>query len=214
MNFSSINKRKQWVVGWFILVHFSGLVGILFRPDFFIPMTPLNLLINGALLFWMDERKDKKLWAALSGIAVIGWGIEWVGVHQGWIFGNYQYGDSFGFAVDEIPLLIGLNWAVLVYVNISFWFARGVGNSLLLATATAITMTALDALMEFVAPAWDFWNFKPLYYAPLHNFIGWFVCAFVLAYFFVNFCKPSRNPVAGFYLILQFLFFTVAISMV
>ena len=42
---------------------------------------------------------------------------EILGVQWGWIFGNYQYGDALGYKVLGVPLLIGVNWALLTIIT-------------------------------------------------------------------------------------------------
>ena len=41
---------------------------------------------------------------------------EWIGVNYGWLFGSYVYGESLGFKIGGVPLLIGANWLLLALV--------------------------------------------------------------------------------------------------
>ena len=51
----------------------------------------------------------------MIAIACLGFFIEVIGVKTGFIFGSYYYGAAMGIKILAVPLLIGLNWSILVY---------------------------------------------------------------------------------------------------
>lgn len=132
---------------------------------------------------------------------------EILGVQWGWIFGNYQYGDALGYKVFGVPLLIGVNWALLTiitgaiaqqfYQNLFMRIVIGVG-----------LMIFLDLLIEPIAPVLDFWVFDGGE-APFQNYIGWTAVALFLQSIFHYF----RITVKGWFphqlYLLQIIFFAV-----
>jgi putative membrane protein len=38
-----------------------------------------------------------------------------LGVHTGILFGNYKYGNALGLKLNDVPILIGINWFIVVY---------------------------------------------------------------------------------------------------
>jgi uncharacterized membrane protein len=205
-----LRDKKRLVATWLSLVYISGALGIPFYPDFFLPFTPLTLIMGSILVFWFHGNIPRKMWFALSCIAVASWATEVAGVSTGLIFGTYSYGRAFGVGAFGVPFLIGLNWAVLLYCSLQWVrFGLRVTARWPLAILASSTMVALDVIMEAVAPSLNFWTFAPLPYAPLHNFIGWWALGFVLAAAFGKTLIEKSNAMALVYLALQVLFFSI-----
>lgn len=205
--------KSKFALYWLTLVYVSGTIGMLLAPDFFLPFTPLNLLMSAGLLLVTSSAEKfslKALLASLACIAPAAWAIEWLGVHTGLIFGSYTYGHALGISFDGIPLIIGINWWMLAYcsVNISVLLFRN-HSRLAHAAVAATLMTSLDVLMEFVAPKLHFWQFEGMTYAPLHNFIGWWCSAFVLILAFGKPLQTHRSALSVPLFVLQMIFFGV-----
>ena len=98
------------------LISISGIIGIYAGgADWFLPKTPLNLSVNLLLLLWLfPARNYHSLFLWLSVFA-IGMGVEIVGVKTGVLFGEYFYGNNLGLKILGVPILIGINWAVLTF---------------------------------------------------------------------------------------------------
>ena len=189
------------------LFHLSGIMGILYgNSEWFISATPLNLSINFILLL-MNCNGHKWFFPLVILGFFTGMITEIMGVQWGWIFGDYQYGNALGYKVLGVPLLIGVNWALLTtitgaiaqqfYQNIFMRIIVGVG-----------LMIFLDLLIEPIAPVLDFWAFDGGE-APLQNYIGWVVVALFLQSTF-HYLKVS---VEGWFphqlYLLQIIFFAV-----
>lgn len=193
----------------FILIFYAvGFVGFLTgNPDEFAKLTPINLIITGAMIFLYQGSFSLKEIIAIAVVFLSGYGIEVLGVHTGVVFGEYSYGENLGWKLFDVPLLIGLNWLVLVYG--SFELARLLTNSIFLAALLGATlMTALDVIMEPVAVRLDYWTWANGE-IPLQNFIAWWCTAFVLQLIWANFTGVKGNKAAILLLLLQFAFFTV-----
>ena len=132
---------------------------------------------------------------------------EILGVQLGWIFGDYQYGDALGLKVFGVPLLIGVNWALLTtitgaiaqqfYQNFFMRIVIGVG-----------LMIFLDLLIEPIAPVLDFWVFDGGE-APLQNYIGWTAVALFLQSIFHYFRVSVQGWFTHQLYLLQIIFFTI-----
>ena len=122
---------------------------------------------------------SKKIAFALF-LFIAGFTLEWVGVHYEFLFGSYTYGNNLGVKVDGIPLLIGVNWAVLILSSgaISELITK---NKVVKVLFGALLMVFLDFFIEVPAPHFDYWSFEGGT-APLQNFIAWYlISAFLLS---------------------------------
>ena len=194
-------------IGIIWLFHVSGIIGILYgNSDWFISATPLNLSINFLLL--LLNCNGHKLFFPMVIIGFLtGMITEILGVQFGWIFGDYQYLDALGYKVLGVPVLIGVNWALLSVITgaIAQQFYENIIMRIIIGVAL---MLFLDLLIEPIAPVLDFWVFEGGE-APLQNYIGWAAVAFFLQFIF-HFFKIS---VEGWFphqlYLLQIIFFTV-----
>lgn len=183
IKFHAVRLQIAITVLW--LFHVSALVGILLGYDqWFVTKTPLNLLLC-ALAIVVCVLEEKRLLKALLIPLVLGLVAEWIGVHTGYPFGNYTYGENLGPKLAGVPLLIGVNWAILTFATAgiaSEWATTRWSKAML----GAVLMTALDIWMEPVAPLFDFWRFDGGE-APLLNYGGWLVVSFVIQFLYIPF---------------------------
>ncbi|GAA4275187.1 hypothetical protein GCM10022258_44830 [Aquimarina gracilis] len=107
----------------------------------------------------------------------IGMITEYLGVNYGLIFGEYKYGANLGYKLFGVPLMIGVNWAILTYCTAAM--ARAINNNIVISSILgAVGMVFLDVIMEVSAPRFDFWEFENGV-VPLKNYFGWFCTALV-----------------------------------
>jgi len=100
-----------------VLFHLVGLFGFL-NPAwevFFIKLVPYHLLLMLLIMIFTVEDRSYNLLKFALLVYLAGYLIEVLGVNTGLIFGNYRYGSALGLKVWEVPLLIGVNWLILVY---------------------------------------------------------------------------------------------------
>lgn len=174
--------------------------------ELFLALTPVQLLLTTALALAAQRankpRSVQVAWAA--GIATAGWALEVVGVHTGLLFGHYWYGKPFGLPVFQVPLLIGINWLLLV-ASASALAGQVSGRPLVATLLAATLMTALDWLMEPVAQALGFWFWREGI-IPLQNYAMWWVASAVLCGLYIKYIRP-HNWLAVWVLVCQFSFF-------
>ena len=92
----TFNKQTISVfIIWLFVI--SAIVGIyLGYLGWFIPKTPLNLLLGAGLLFWnipINSLKKIGIWCIAFSVGML---IEIIGVQTGNIFGDYYYGENLG----------------------------------------------------------------------------------------------------------------------
>tara|TARA_Y100001936_G_scaffold107546_2_gene105643 strand:+ start:60 stop:710 length:651 start_codon:yes stop_codon:yes gene_type:complete len=159
-----------------------GAIGILFWDrQWFIQATPFCLLLYFLLLIINSNSKN-----VFYLLIVFIWGMvaEIIGVNTGLIFGSYNYGDSLGIKVMDVPILIGINW--IITAIICGTIARQIKVLKYFQVTIAIAlMLFLDLLIEPVAPMMDMWNFSNTNSAPLSNYITWAIVALPLQIYFV-----------------------------
>lgn len=206
MNINRIHKKSISIfLIW--LFNFSGIIGILIGyQDWFLSLTPLNLLVYLTLIFWNEGINSKLIWV-LSIPFLIGMITEFLGVNYGWIFGSYQYGENLGYKIQGVPLMIGVNWAVLTYCTATI--AKRIHKNIIISSIIAsILMVLLDLIIEIVAPKFDFWEFEKGI-VPLQNYIGWFGVAFIAHLGFQKLYKPKAITIATHIFVAITMFFLV-----
>jgi bisanhydrobacterioruberin hydratase len=197
---------KSYFLYFLILVYVSGSIGFVMNPPFFSPFTPYTLLLTCFVFLIHIPLADKKFLLAFFTIAFLGYIIEVIGVKTGLIFGKYSYGNGLGFKLLEVPLIISINWAMLICAGIrivSSFFA----NKITVLVVAALLVTLIDLLIEQVAPKLDFWQFESGL-PGIHNYLGWIGVAFFISYFFYPILIKSNRTVSLIILILQIIFFS------
>jgi putative membrane protein len=206
-----MKKAKTGLYYFLILVYVSGTIGMCIKPSFFLPFTPYTLLYTVFTFLIFQPLKNFKYIISFLLIALIGYASEVIGVKTGLVFGNYHYGNNLGYKLLGVPLIISLNWALLVNVSVLV-SSKIVSSPFLIALFSACIATVLDFLMEQVAPNLNFWYFNTGF-ARLHNYIGWFTICFITAYIFNKELIKGDKKIATTILVLQVLFFGVLILM-
>lgn len=169
---------KKFSIIFLWVIHISGIIGIyLGYEDFFFPKSGGTLLYILLLLVLWFPLKDLKFCLLFLGCAAAGIGVEWIGVHTGKLFGEYHYLDNMGYGLDGVPYLIGVNWAVLVFITHSM--AQIILKSkYIVATVGAGLMVFIDFFLEQICEYAGFWTFSNG--AGFYNYICWFIIAWFL----------------------------------
>jgi len=190
-----------YLVGIFIHLNsvFSNLLKIL---------TPLFLLMSSALVIF-EEKPSKQFFIWLSLSYLITLVIEIIGVKTGLIFGSYSYGKNLGVKLFDVPLIIGLNWVVLILASIGF--VEKIKTSIYLKSfLVGIIMVVFDLLLEMSAPKLDYWFFDGGI-IPTQNYISWFIISFILSYFYIRFRIRRLLIIAKFNFLFQFILFLMIV---
>jgi len=195
---------KIVVVIWYLV----GIAGFMTAPlqPLFQQLTPFGIVGAVVLLMYFHEPGNLKSWLVFSGIAIVGFAVELIGVNTQILFGFYRYGDSLGLKLWNTPLTIGLNWLILIYCVAAL--AKPIRNTWYFPLAGASAMVVFDWLMEPVASATDmwYWAFETI---PVKNYIDWFLVSGFL-FLMIRVLKVEiNNRIAGVLFLMQVVFFLV-----
>ncbi len=169
-------KKAALIFLW--VVHISALIGIaLCQADFFLPKSPFTLMYILILCIAFIPVLTRRTWLLFSLFFMTGYVAEWIGVHTGFLFGDYYYGKNFGPKIDEIPILIGVNWAVLTTIS-HIIIHKITSNLYLKAVLGASLMVLLDFFLEQICDFAGFWHFEGG--AGWFNYVCWWIIAFIL----------------------------------
>jgi len=179
----------------------------------FISMIPVALLVSFvAILLFHQSLNSKKTRLVFFTIILVSYLVEVAGVNSQMIFGNYIYGNGLGLKVFGTPLVIGINWAMLVYCSASIMERVKLPVIVQILSASVI-MILYDVVLESVAPFLDMWYWNGNI-VPLQHYLVWFILALI----FHGMVKWKRvkteNPLASSIFICQFLFFVAILLFV
>ncbi|MGY6558898.1 MAG: carotenoid biosynthesis protein [Nitritalea sp.] len=191
------------------LMHLAGVVGMsvpALQPIFQL-LTPFHLLACLLALLYFHRDWSLGFVFFLSASFIIGFGSEVMGVKTGFPFGSYSYGPVLGWQLWEVPILIGVNWMLLVYIS-AHVVRRFAAQKYLQVILASTLMVLLDFLIEPVAIALDFWSWENTA-VPVSNYIGWFGVAVLIQAIYAYSKFEKQNPLADFLLLNLAFFFLI-----
>ncbi len=192
-------------IGLVLILHLVGLVALATPiAPWVVPLTPLNLLLTAAAMA-VFAKLDRRTVLLAFLVGALGYFVEVLGVWTGRVFGEYQYGDVLGFKLLNVPLLIGLNWSMLVFA-IGVPLSRTTMPVWVKVLLGSLAMVGLDLLIEPVAIHPGFWNWEQAT-VPVQNYIAWGLVSAVFFTLFFLLPVQRENPVARYVLAAQVLFF-------
>lgn len=202
--------RQKRITGFIIIIYAVGIIGtaVPLTRELFSHLNPLVLLLSFAIiLFFHQNGFDTKTSVLFTSIFLVSWIIEAIGVKTGLLFGTYSYGRGLGFKILETPLIIGINWALLVYCTASVTDKLNTGPVVKVLTASLL-MVIYDFFMEQVAPRMDMWTFEggP---APFRNYLSWFLLALIFHSSLRLTAIKADNRFAPLIFICQSIFFII-----
>jgi putative membrane protein len=205
-----------------ILFHTVGIIGIaVFNNHVIIRSTPFNLLLCFALLIWTQKEKNIFFWLFVATTVLTGFIVEVFGVKTAWLFGNYTYGNTLGFKWQNVPVIIGINWFIILFccgisinsllsrISKPFYEASALSSPTLktisVTTDAATLAVIFDWLIEPTAVKLGFWKWEGG--IPTYNYVCWFGISILLLMLF-QWCKfPKQNKFAINLLLIQVMFF-------
>jgi putative membrane protein len=194
-----------------VLFHLVGLTGLLI-PSLrspFLQLVPYHLLLMLVVVILSHQNVDGRLLLFVACTFIGGYGVEWLGVNKHLLFGHYQYGQTLGFQLDNVPLIIGVNWFLLIYSTGALMQRSRLKSMLLRVMSGAIVLVLLDILIEPVAVRLDYWHWSDNDNIPLSNYTCWFFVSAFMLVLFERFRFKQQGMVAPVLLITQFVFFLV-----
>jgi len=186
MKLPSESKILSILRAWYMV----GILGFSIPFSYFLFrfLTPFSLLLLVSTFFLYHKNRDRRLWLVMIAIALLGFGVEVAGVITGKIFGLYEYGETLGVKVASVPIIIGINWVIMVYGGLALATLTRLGR-VYASLLAALIMTASDFIIEKFAILSDMWSWQG-HNPPLQNYISWFIISFL-------FCLAAFPSIAG-----------------
>ncbi len=189
-----------------LLFHIIGILIFIFYPND-VSLSYITLAVCGLSIF-IAEKNKSKVYSAYLSIFILGFIIEFIGVHTNYLFGNYVYGNSLGYKLEGIPIIIGVNWITIVISSTSLIKGiKFIKNNFIIALTSGILCTILDFIIEPVAIKFDFWSWKNNI-IPISNYIDWFIFSFLFSYIYAR-VKTPINKIALYLFFIWIIFFTL-----
>jgi len=200
-------KKEHYAIGLLWLFQISAILGIaLGYQEWFIEKTPFNLILQVVLLIWVFPIKSKTYIFPFLLLFSMGMVAEIIGVATGLPFGEYSYGNNLGPKLMNVPLLIGCNWAVLVFCGAAI-ANRLFSNLWIKSIFGGTLMVLLDIPIEILAPSFDFWTF--IGHPPVENYWSWLVIGAAMHFVFHSLKLKGNFSFSLQLYLAQFLFFAV-----
>lgn len=181
-----------------MIVYMASLIGFTtpHQQAWYLYYTPYFLLLNGLILLLYQRDWNQQLGFFLASTMLLGSLVEGLGVHTGWLYGNYSFGETLGWKIAEVPAVLPVYWLVVVG-STAILAAKLLPNNswgrILLSTALALGLTVL--LQQVAAPL-DFWfleSGKLVQYILVQS-----LAVALLQYLFVAWKVSSKNAIAGY----------------
>lgn len=191
-----------------IIIYTVGVIGL--NTEFkneIAALTPYTLVLSAIVLLLNHREWNRYFVIFVAFAAILGYLIELIGIESKLIFGTYSYGKTLGYKLYGVPIVMGLNWFLMVYScgMVANLFRFGV---FIKSIVGAFLMVILDLSLEPVAVNLDFWTWENGI-IPIQNYIAWFIVAFVLLIYFHKLELKKMNRIAVGLFIIQYIFFFI-----
>lgn len=203
-----IYLKEKSVIILLILIFAVGIIGHTFSytREIMLFLTTFTLIITSfAVFFTFFHRVNKNFFYWFFLTFVLTFLLEVVGVKTGLIFGSYTYGNVLGPHLLDVPVLIGINWALII-IGAILISAKLTKNKILMPLLAGLFAVTFDLVLEPVAIKLNYWNWEGGN-IPVKNYFAWFVIGTISAVLFSLMRVNVNNEVPKYYFITQFLFF-------
>lgn len=202
-----VQTKIRLLITLLVVMHAAGLIGMNIPTlrDWVLPLTPINLIGTSIILFYFQRDLSTQFWIFTITCFLGGFAVEALGVHTGAVFGGYKYGTVLGVQLWDVPVIIGLNWLILIY-SIGIIVSQLKADKWFKALLCATLMVGIDVLIEPVAMGFNFWQWQDGI-VPLRNYTSWWLVSFILASLFMHLKFSKINPMALPVFLTQIVFF-------
>jgi bisanhydrobacterioruberin hydratase len=218
-----LKTKTQIATAIAILFHAIGFVGMFFNKDFFVATTALNLLLMAGLLFYTQQKINFYFILFVIICFVAGIIVEIVGTSTGYLFGQYEYGKMLGVGIKNVPLVIGINWFIIMYccgitvhtilekLSTKLETMTGAPSPALkilsIVSDGAMLAVVFDWIMEPAAIKLGYWKWLGDGEIPAYNYMTWFVVSTLMMLIFSVLKFNKQNIFAVNLLMIMMMFF-------
>lgn len=202
-------NRSKLLLLILVIFYTVGTVGLLLpeRKEYFLSLSFFNLTLSFVILILARKKNLFLFFIFLIICFLVGFSAELIGTRTGWLFGSYYYGNNLGYKIYGVPLVIGLNWGILIVTSASIANLFKFSNTFKV-ILSVLLMILLDYLMEPVAIKSDFWHWKNET-IPIYNYISWGLIALPLQIIYFKFKIVETNIVFNALFIILSMFFII-----
>ena len=203
-------SRSNLGTGIFILcaIHLAYMIGVkIDTEDTVQQFFPIVLIVSLIVLLYYQKQWNIRSLLFMFVIFLGGFFIQALATETNEVFGNILYKNSLGPKLFNTPIVIGVNWLILIYS--AGYITKDMKIGLLAkCSLSSLLLVLMDVLMEPVAMKYDFWDWRKPYHAiPLQNYFGWFIVSFFMFLYFFNLKAKLRNSIAPYLFVIQLLFY-------
>ncbi len=218
-----LKTKTQIATALAIFFHTIGFVGMFFNKDFFVAATPINLLLMFGLLLYTQQKINFQFILFAIVCFVVGIWVEIIGTSTGILFGKYAYGTTLGLSFKDVPLVIGINWFIIMYccgvtvhkvlerLSAKLETMTGAPSPAVkffsVVTDGAMLAVFFDWIMEPAAIKLGYWQWMGDEGIPMYNYICWFVISMALLAVFSLLKFNKQNNFAVNLLMIMTMFF-------
>lgn len=205
----NVRKYPLLLIIFLSLFYLVGVFGLTCErtQSVFQSLVPFTLLFSLYFLWLFHENPTRRFFLSAFVIMLLGYLVEVAGVNTGVIFGEYVYGKTLGAKIWNTPLMIGVNWLLLIY---SAWVLTGfiTRNRWLRYLLGGAAMLLYDIVLEPMAIRLDMWNWHGEK-VPYQNYFAWFVISVILFIILDMNTRHLKNKIAPALFIIQVVFFVL-----
>ncbi|MFC2112999.1 carotenoid biosynthesis protein [Bacteroidota bacterium] len=199
----SEKKILSFLRAWFLI----GILGFAFpfTHAIFRHIIPFTILLMAMIILAYHRPINKPFMLITFMVAILGFGIEVAGIKTGLLFGEYKYGSILGPKIAEVPIVMGLNWVVMVYGGVAIASRTRWGiipGSLI----SGLILTVSDLIIEKFAILTGMWTWVEGV-PSFRNSAGWFIISCFLSLLYYQIVKPEIRKVAIYVYIYQMILF-------
>ena len=117
-------------------------------------------------------------------------------------------GNTLGYKIAAVPLLMGVNWVILIFSIGQMMKSLKIRNSILASLSGALILIIFDFFMEPVAMKFDYWQWD-WHEIPVQNFVAWFIVSVILLKFYYALGLKQQKYIGVTMFASQLIFFVV-----
>ncbi len=175
-----LHGNRRYAVLLLVIFFTVGIAGMTVpcTRDLFLGLFPFALILSfTVLVVFSNDLFNIRAIITVLAVMILGFSVEAAGVSTGKIFGHYRYGATLGPKFLNTPLIIGINWAMMVFATYSITGRPKVNPFVSILTASLL-MVFYDLFLEQVAGSLDMWHWENGS-VPVQNYLAWFIISFL-----------------------------------
>lgn len=202
-------KIENLIAKLIYLLYIVEAVGISIPPyrSFMISLSPFVFMLSAMMVLFYELKEGNYgffLWGIIVFLFIFI--VVSIGVKTGLVFGRFSFGPVLGSKVNDVPLIIIVNWLFLI-TGASILASYAEKGLYLTPLLVSVLVLLLLLVLEPAGIKLGYWNWENNLIS-LQSYYGWMLLTYFISftYYFYNVSNRSVLPVKFF--IIQTLFFS------